>query len=491
MSVNRIYNDRHQFFDSNGDPLNGGKLFFYIAGSSTKQDTFNSSAGTVPNSNPMVLDSAGRLQTECWLTDGEIYKQVLTNSTDSDPPASPIWTEDNISGINDSTVTLDQWIVGPAPTFVSATSFTLVGDQTTAFHVGRAVKMIDSSGENFSRIKTSAYTTLTTLTIEDSILDSGLSSVSYGIITATNNGLPSPFDTNPIAVDQADITKKFREEVGTYVLTGTTVVGTVPSASGIHSWTSEPTGLVQFPSMWMQGLVLSNNAGDATNDLDFTAGQCRDATNARNIVVAALTKRSDATFVVGTNQGTLDAGAIGNNEYYVFAILRSDTGVTDILCSLSSTAPTMPTNYDYKRLVGYFLRVGGTIVAFKAYESEGGGLDWLWSSPTLDINLANTLTTSRRTDAVKVPLTFSTVAHIFVQCTDATTAAQEIIYSPDMADITPTAALANYEHTTATAQPRAIFVRTSAAGLIAARSTLATVDGYSVHTIGFNWARRN
>lgn len=207
MSVKRAFNDRHQFFDV-GVPLSGGKLFFYAAGSSTKQNTYNSSSGSTANSNPMVLDSAGRLQTECWLTTGLTYKLVLTTSTDSDPPSSPIWSEDVVGGINDSTVSIDQWQSGPTPTFSSANSFTLAGDQTSNFHANRAVKMIDGSGENYSHITASVFGALTTVTIADSILDSGLSAVSYSLLSASNRSIPLPLDffSTPGANGSAAIT---------------------------------------------------------------------------------------------------------------------------------------------------------------------------------------------------------------------------------------------------------------------------------------------
>lgn len=268
----------------------------------------------------------------------------------------------------------------------------------------------------------------------------------------------------------------------------------VSESSGNWREISSSSPQISFPAMWIQGLIPSNNGADATNDLDFTAGQCRDATNTRNIVVAALTKRSDANWAVGTNQGMLDTGAIGNAEYYVWAILRSDTGVTDLLCSLSSTAPTMPTNYDYKRLVGYFLRVGGTIVTLKATETEGGGLDWLWTVPTLDINLANTLTTSRRTDAVKVPLTFSVTALLNAVINDSV-GPMVFVYCPDQSDAAPSDTVAPFGNlrmqVAGQPAPSSIVVRTSSAGLIAARANVATVDLYAVVTLGFTWARRN
>lgn len=197
MSVKRLFNDRQQFFDSNGDPYSGALLFVYLAGSSTRATTYNSSAGSVANTNPLVLDSAGRLQAEVWVTTGSSYKLVLAASGDGDSitnPSSPIWTEDNITGINDATVAAqDEWVSGPTPTYVSATSFTLAGDQRTAFHVGRRIKTTNSGGNVYSTITVSAFGALTTLTIvnDSGTLDSGLSAVSYGLLSATNPSTPS------------------------------------------------------------------------------------------------------------------------------------------------------------------------------------------------------------------------------------------------------------------------------------------------------------
>jgi len=108
------------------------------------------------------------------------------------------------------------------------------------------------------------------------------------------------------------------------------------------------------------GLTLSNNGSDATNDIDIAIGSAAsDATSPTMMTLASgLTKRLDANWAVGTNQGGLDTGSVGNNVYYIWLIQRSNTGVVDALFSLSSTAPTMPSNYDRKRLIGSFARVG-------------------------------------------------------------------------------------------------------------------------------------
>jgi hypothetical protein len=251
---------------------------------------------------------------------------------------------------------------------------------------------------------------------------------------------------------------------------------------------------IPLPPAHISGLGYSNNAADATNDIDIAAGSARDATDTVNLILgSALTKQSDVAWAVGTNAGGLDAGAVGNSDYYIWLIKRSDTGVVDVLFSLSPTAPTMPTSYDYGRLIGWFKRVGGSIVAFHTYETCGGGIELLWDSPTLDISLANTLTTAKRTDAVKVPLIFSTVAHLNVTVGDA---GNPVVYicCPDLTDLAPSLTVAplatlRAEATGSTWQG-VRDIRTSAAGLIAARSDTATVDNYRVVTLGFVWGRR-
>jgi len=87
-----------QFFDNNGVPLAGGLIYTYAAGTTTPLATYTTSAGNIANANPIVLDSAGRLANEVWLTTGSTYKFVLKTSG-----ATQIGSYDNISGANDFT----------------------------------------------------------------------------------------------------------------------------------------------------------------------------------------------------------------------------------------------------------------------------------------------------------------------------------------------------------------------------------------------------
>lgn len=103
-TVSRLTNLRPDFFDANGNPLVGGNLFFYKAGTTTKQNTYNSSSGLSANANPVVLNARGEPGVELWLDIANNYKVVLALSTDTDPPGSPIWIEDNISVSSAATV---------------------------------------------------------------------------------------------------------------------------------------------------------------------------------------------------------------------------------------------------------------------------------------------------------------------------------------------------------------------------------------------------
>ncbi len=82
-----------KFFDNNGNPLSGGKLFTYVAGTSTKLATYVSSAGAA-NTNPIILDYRG--EANVWVPPNVSYKYILAPATDTDPPTNPIFTVDNV-----------------------------------------------------------------------------------------------------------------------------------------------------------------------------------------------------------------------------------------------------------------------------------------------------------------------------------------------------------------------------------------------------------
>ena len=85
-----------QFFDNNGNVLSGGKIYTYQAGTTTPAATYTNNLGSATNTNPIVLDAAGRVPQEIWFPVGSKFKFVVKTSIET-----LIGTYDNIPSIND------------------------------------------------------------------------------------------------------------------------------------------------------------------------------------------------------------------------------------------------------------------------------------------------------------------------------------------------------------------------------------------------------
>lgn len=82
-----------QFADQNGVPLAGGKLYSYISGTTTPLATYTDSTGTTPNTNPIILDSAGRAN--IWIVPGSVYRFTLY-----DAAGNLVWQKDGITSVS-------------------------------------------------------------------------------------------------------------------------------------------------------------------------------------------------------------------------------------------------------------------------------------------------------------------------------------------------------------------------------------------------------
>ena len=126
-----------QFFDDNGDPLTGGLLYTYAAGTTTPLTSYSDSTGATPNANPIVLDSAGRVSGEVWLTTGSSYKLVLKTSA-----GVTIWTNDNIAGIPASSITSLR-LNGSTSGYVDLVTVPVAGANTITFPAATGTVLLD------------------------------------------------------------------------------------------------------------------------------------------------------------------------------------------------------------------------------------------------------------------------------------------------------------------------------------------------------------
>jgi len=250
VSLCPIYN-ASTILDNNGNILTGGFLYTYIAGStSALQTTYQDSAGTTPNTNPIVVNSSGRLNSEIWIDTTKTYNFVLTLADGT----SVLQSTDNVSttgfvggsgggvvtsliagpgiGITGTGVvtisnTQTEWVDAPTtPTYISSTSFSVTGNQTVTYNPGRRFKALCTAGLVYGTIISSVSTTLTTVNVVcdgTSALDSGLvAAVSLGILNGTPTSAPAVFGTQPITLAAAATVNIGAAPTSTVVITGTT-----------------------------------------------------------------------------------------------------------------------------------------------------------------------------------------------------------------------------------------------------------------------------
>lgn len=442
------------FVDASGIPLNGGQLFTYLAGSvSTAQTAYTDSAGTVPHANPIILDSNGYPSSggsvqEIWLTSGVSYKFVLKNAVNV-----TVWSRDNISGINDTTLTLDQWAAGPTPTYVSATSFTLSGDQTSTFHVGRRLKSTNSGGTIYSTIVAvtvviGPITTGVTVANDSGTLDSGLSAVFYSVTSALNPSIDADMVNRKGTAVVSAATTDIWKIAGDYVhITGSTgpitSFGTAPYAGAQRTVIFDSTPTITYNATT---LVLPGSADivAAANDrmimrADTTAnmvvvdylratgqsigGGAAPIASGRNIAArtnastpntklditadeVVLENASGNLFKASSVNGTINFGTVGANGidagtqaastwYYGWVIAKVD-GTVAVLGSLSSTAPTLPSGYTYKALITAARSDGST--HFIPYRQFGNRVGLEGALNLLNPNLTATPTSETAKD---------------------------------------------------------------------------------------------
>jgi hypothetical protein len=96
QTVSPIVQPHQQFFGLDGKPLSGGMIWTYAAGTTTQQATYSDSSGTVPNTNPIILDVSG--SADIWLLPTG-YKFIA-----QDADGNLLWTVDNVQGLGVPTI---------------------------------------------------------------------------------------------------------------------------------------------------------------------------------------------------------------------------------------------------------------------------------------------------------------------------------------------------------------------------------------------------
>jgi hypothetical protein len=160
------------------------------------------------------------------------------------------------------------------------------------------------------------------------------------------------------------------------------------------------TNTIQGISYLPQRITIANNSTDANNDIDFSSGNFVFSDFSGQAYVPAMTKRLDANWTAGNNNGGLDTGTKANNTwYYCYTIYNPTTQASDFLFSASATSPTLPSGFTKLKYIGSVLtNSSGNITAFKQvgnYFYFNNIFDASPSSPTSGVYSTYTLSVPR------------------------------------------------------------------------------------------------
>ena len=384
-----------QFFDNNGVPLTGGKLFTYAGGTTTPQTSYTTIAGNIAHTNPIILDSAGRVPGgEIWLTD-QSYKFVL-----NDADNVLIATYDNIFAI-------------PPVSALDAATTPLTGSEILSIVQSGGTVKVSVANLTAGRAISASAATIT-------------GAVSAGSATITNNvGIGTVTPTLPLNIGDSTL------PVGVTIagqMISSNVADTAPllnirrsAASGnptLAQFTSSGTAAVPTAVALNRGLGRNDWWGfDGTNYLNAAAisvaadgavsagvvpGRFVFSTATTNTPVERMRITSAGNVGIGASSPSLrlsiasstDNDGIGitntsnaNTTTKATRIAFSGTSTTDVLKEAASIY-VLPDQADYTNTTMAFYTRSADAVAEKMRLTSGGNLYIGTTSPVVGAKVA-------------------------------------------------------------------------------------------------------
>lgn len=157
------------------------------------------------------------------------------------------------------------------------------------------------------------------------------------------------------------------------------------------------------------GCILS--AAGGSTSFGVTAGDWADSTGVDLLTLGSAFTKTTAAWAVGTGNGALDTAALTiNTWYHVYLIKRPDTGVVDIIFSLSPIAPTLPTNYTLFRRIGSIAT--NSLSQWNSFTQIGDNFWWTVSIRDVNNSSNGAIGTTATTFALSVPLGVVVYANI-------------------------------------------------------------------------------
>lgn len=206
--------------------------------------------------------------------------------------------------------------------------------------------------------------------------------------------------------------------------------------------------IVNQPSLYVNGGIISNNVATPNTKIDIAAIACRDSANMIDMNlgnylglsgVGTANSSTTVNFAVNGANGLASGSIAATTWYYIFVIGdSSNKNPVAGLASVSATAPILPFGYDSIRLIGA-VKTDGSSHLLKFYGSSSGSTrTFNWDAP-----IAVTVTSSG-TSATYSAMDFSTGVPVSAFGTAQVYAIWDPNAAGDILNFTPSGATGNF-----------------------------------------------
>jgi hypothetical protein len=298
---------KQQIFGTDGAPLVGGKIFTYLAGTSTPAATYTDFGAGTANTNPIILDSYG--QANIWLLTSTSYKFIVKTATDV-----LLYTVDNIITPLDA-ASLTTTLASPPPigsTAPNTGAFTTLGATTVNATTGNITTVNATTGNittvNATTSTTSGVTTTGTLTfsgggsltkVPESAIKPITATVATNALTVTLN--PTTLDFRSATLTSGTVVSRSITSAISVVVSSGSTLGTVSAVqSRIVVLALDNAGTVELAVVNIAG----GNQLDETNLISTTAEGGAGAADSASVVYSTTARTNVAYRVVGYIEST-------------------------------------------------------------------------------------------------------------------------------------------------------------------------------------------
>ena len=293
---------KQQIYGSDGNPLVGGKIYTYAAGTTTPLATYTDAGAGTANTNPIILNSLG--QANIWLAPSSSYKFSVYTSADV-----LLYTVDNIATPIDY-LSLVTSLASPPPIGSTAPN---TGEFTTLAATTGTITTVNSTTVSATTVNATTVTATGTVTAEtltfegggsmtkvpESVIQPITASVAANALTVTLN--PTTLDFRSATLTSGTVVSRVISSAISVVVSSGSTLGTIAATqSRIVVLALDNAGTVELAVVNISGGNDLTETGVITTTAEGGAG----AADSASTIYSTTARTGVAYRVVGYIEST-------------------------------------------------------------------------------------------------------------------------------------------------------------------------------------------